>query len=608
MQFHLRTLADFVALVGVLLVAFSLVGAPVKLALRAIGVTSARRVPAPTIGIAISVLGCWYWASPFGGTKPMLVGLLVGASVVTLGACAVALRRDRGVLRTIARDGHVRSSALIGVICFVGLGVAFVATDTQLFTRTHFTVLTLGDNDAPSYALEAQHMLDDGPKDPGNLVGFNAGVRSLGFSNGAYAALASAAAFTGQDVWRVMSAALFTVLLVGAYTLALLLRQVLGAGREAVAAAASVIGFSVLYVAYLVAQWFFAQLVGMALVLGVVLTLYGAVRAWRRRDAIAAVVVVALLLAAGLSVYPHMVVVGSITLLPIAAIAHESVRAFVRRGVRAGLVFGGGLVLGALAAPGLVVDAIDITKELEGVEAGWSLPSIFPTEMLGFQTSATAGQSWLTAAVSVAVVAALVAGAGLAWRRGRGAAALPLVMGMAAVLLTYFVVYQREGGPTYRQWKWVTFFIPVFVACAICTASLLVEALGPRWPAVRRVAGPAFGVYAVVVVMFASGAGFPLGINAPNTYLSVTLDQINLRDNPVIETVPELHVNTTPYWESMWIAYFLRDQTVTLAAVSYYAPSPPLGPWYLERNDAPLAPGAEATPINETYRLVRMPA
>jgi hypothetical protein len=148
--------------------------------------------------------------------------------------------------------------------------------------------------------------------------------------------------------------------------------------------------------------------------------------------------------------------------------------------------------------------------------------------------------------------------------------------------------------------------VPVFVASAVCTVALGVEAVGSKLALLRRVAAPALGAYAIVVVLFSSGAGFPL--SAPTAYLSVTLDQINLHDNPELSSVPNLHVNVTPYWETMWLAYFLRDQPVTLGAISYYSSAPPQGEWYLERADAPLAPGAEARPVNLTYRLVRMPS
>ena len=74
-----------------------------------------------------------------------------------------------------------------------------------------------------------------------------------------------------------------------------------------------------------------------------------------------------------------------------------------------------------------------------------------------------------------------------------------------------------------------------------------------------------------------------------------------------LPTLPSLHLNTGPYWETMWAAYFLRAVPVTLEADSYYPKTPATGPWYLERNDRPLTPGAEATRLNDTYRLVKMP-
>jgi hypothetical protein len=571
MQFHVRTLADYLAITAYLITAFALIGSPIKFAMRCANVTVGRAVPAPVLGLAITVLATWYWATPHGGVKPvarLLVAVAAGALLLI-----TVLARRLSPLRSTAGDSEVRRLLVIGVICFVGIFGVAIVTDTQLFTREHLSVLSLGNNDAASYALQAQHLLDDGPARAGNIAGYDAGIRSLGFSGGAYAVLAAAASLTGLDVWRVMTPMMLVTLILGAYSVALLLRRILGTDSLAVAFA-SLAGFFGFYAAYLVAQWFFAQLVGIAIVAAIVGLWHTTVRSAARRDFGCGVLLAGIVVAAGLSIYPHMTLAGSIVLAPIAAMS-PSLRHTLRQGIRTSTVVVTTTVLAIALAPGLAKDALDITKELEGVEAGWPLPSIYPSEMLGFQTSSTASQSWLTVAVSALILVALVIAARISWSKGRGEAAVALLTGIAVVLATYALVYNREGGPSYRQWKWATFFIPLFVS---------------------------FASYATLAITFASGAGFPL--RSP-TYLSVSLDQINLRYDDRLRALPSVHLNTEPYWETMWLAYFLRDTPVTLGPPTYYPVSAPQGPWYLERNDMPLQPGSTVTPLNATYRLVR---
>jgi len=604
MQFHVRTFVEFFVLSGYLLAAFAVIGAPVKLALHAFGITAARAASAPIIGLAIAVLGSWYWATPGGGTKP-LYRILLAVGLLAIGAWVVWMLATKRSLMELPRTPHIRQSAALFLICFAGIGVATVANQAQLFTQERFTVLSLGNNDAPSYALLGQHMLDDGPEEFGTVAGFDAGHRSLGFSNGAYSALAASASVSDQDVWRVMQPTLFLTLVLGAYATALLLREIFQRTHIAALGVAAVCGFAVVYSTYLVGHWFYAQFIGIALVTSITALVFRTVRATQWSGRLSGVAVIALLLGAGLSVYPHMVVMGSIALLPVSAIAIESWRAFFRRIIVTGLTFTGAGALAAAIAPGLVSDAIEITRELEGVEAGWPLPAVFPVEMLGFQTSVDTTQSWITVAISGLLILGLVALAVVAWRRGLGSRAAPLLTAAAVAIVTYTVVYHREGGSTYRQWKWVTFFIPLFVAVCLALVVLVAFSATKRADVSRQIGwGVLAGYFVVTGLVFASAVGFPLRSSG---FLSVAPDQIDLEVNPHLDDIDELHINVAPYWETMWLAYFLRDHDLTLATESYYPPAAPVGRFYIERNDVPVAPGADAIPLNNTYRLVRMP-
>lgn len=606
MQFQARTFVDFFVVSGYLIGAFALLGAPVKLLLRSLGSNVGRAAPAPTLGLATVILASWYWALPGGGTKPLSWILLAASGAVVATWLVGRIVTGRGLI-DLVRAPHVRERAALAAICFAGISCVMIANQTQLFTRDRFTVLSAGNNDAASYAFISQQLLDDGPESPGPIIGYDAGHRSLGFSNGALSALASSASVTGQDVWRVMEPSMFVTLVLGAYATALLLREIFGRLHLVAVGIASVAGFSVIYTGYLVSNWFYAQLLGIMLVTTVTTIIFRAVRSPARKDQLAAVALVGLILAAGLAVYPHMVVMGTIALLPISAVAHDSWSGLARRGISTALVFGAGLLLAVVVAPGLTSDAIDITRELEGVEAGWPLPAIFPTEMLGFQTSVVATQSWITVGASALLLTGLVVLGIVVWRRGLGAKVLPLLVAVAIPVVSYTVVYHREGGPTYRQWKWVTFFIPLFVAATLALVALVAFTWARR-PQLGTRVGYSLLVTHVGVTgfVFAAGAGFPLR-TPPVEMLSVTPDQIDLGVNPLLDDVDVIHVNTAPYWETMWVAYFLRDKRLSLGPLTYYAVAPPAGDWYLERNDQPVPPGADAIPLNTTYRLTHIP-
>jgi hypothetical protein len=606
MQFDAGTSFDFFATTGYLLVALALIGTPVKLVLRRFDISAGRAVSAPVIGVAIVVIGSWYWALPLGATKTLPRVLLLAGTLVTAGwAIWVVVRR--GAAGTILRDARFRQSAILMAICVAGIGATVVANHAQLLIRESPTVLSLGNNDAAAYALVGQHLLDDGPEDPGNIEGYDAGEESIRFPTGALAVLAAAASVSGREVWRVMEPMMFVTLVLGAYATALLVREALQQLPTVAIGIMSVVGFSVLYTTYLVGNWFYAQMLGVVLITTVTTILLCGARDGSRRDRLVAVSLLALTLAAGFAVYPHMIVLGSLILFPVAAIAVGSIRALVRRALTSGLLLACGLVLAVAVTPGLAADAVGTTRELQGVQAGWPLPFIYPSEMVGIATAANVPPAWPTVVVSALLLLGLAGAALVSWRRGFAASVAPLAAGLVTILASYVVVYLYEGGPTYQQWKWITTFVPIVVVFALGLVLLAAFTMTQHRDLWRRLAyGGLIGYAAIVVFVFASGAGFPLRIH-PSIYLSVSPDQVDLSAHPRLEELDALHIDTTPYWDTMWLAYFLRDKQLSLGPDNYYATSEPVSPWSIQRNDAPLPPGTDAVPLNATYRLVRSP-
>jgi hypothetical protein len=88
---------------------------------------------------------------------------------------------------------------------------------------------------------------------------------------------------------------------------------------------------------------------------------------------------------------------------------------------------------------------------------------------------------------------------------------------------------------------------------------------------------------------------------------SVSLDQINLQTDPRLASMHALNVNVGGVWDTMWVAYFLRDKQLYIQSPSAFIVEPPTAEWTLTRADqVPPDELSDGTylPLNPTYGLV----
>jgi hypothetical protein len=89
--------------------------------------------------------------------------------------------------------------------------------------------------------------------------------------------------------------------------------------------------------------------------------------------------------------------------------------------------------------------------------------------------------------------------------------------------------------------------------------------------------------------------------------LMVTADMASVAKNPQVRMLKSLNIDTNLNWDTMWLAYFLRDKQVYCLHESYFPVQKAGAEWSIERNDAPPT-STEVVRLNATYRLARHPS
>lgn len=590
---------DLAAVAAVQLAALWVVGWPVRALL--VGRSPGRHHVAatPLIGLAVLQAAGWYAALRDGGITIALLAVCAGGALASV---AIGIARARGGGGLDVR-GALRSAPIVVVLAAVTTGL-FAFHYQATYDDRPAVPVTGGNNDIAAYALSAEHLVAHGFDEPGAVVGTHVGTITRHDVFGAYALLVFGAAVTGLDMWQT----LLPALLVGAYLCVLsmycVVRRCSDLARAPAAAVALLSCASFLFV-YVEIQYFLSQVIGMATTgLVFVLTL-DASRARDRGEWGRGVGVGAALVVCTLFTYPHMVYLGVPVLVGLAGVAAATGRPRLPALVRAG---GFGVVMVAIAfvvSPSRFVDALDRTIALSDIPAGWPLPFVTPSQLLGFHRSWTLTPSRTTVVASVALVVAAPAAA-VALRLRSKLRTEPLLVLVVGLLASYAAAYARYG-VSYNQWKWISYFQPLVVVGLAAPLALAVREVVRRLPRLCRGATAAATVLPVVLLVAAT-------VNARHAsrtaVTEVDPDVLALQDAPALRALDAVNVDLPPYWHTMWGMYAAVEAGVDAVhphSLSYYPRSPHSAEWTLRALDdaRPLLPTREAHAVGGGYHLVR---
>lgn len=178
-------------------------------------------------------------------------------------------------------------------------------------------------------------------------------------------------------------------------------------------------------------------------------------------------------------------------------------------------------------------------------------------------------------------------------------------------LYTFFIakelIYTSSAGETYKAYKLATYYIPIiFLACLYYFKDFNIS--NPKKITKPQIFGALF-----IILLIAGNIVSAVTIIRTNYYTAVPIKDsiIDLQKIAELDNVSSINVVEPPFWNQMWIYYFLfMEKKLYLEYTSYYPASPLLGEWTLQSADTDgviniVNDNQNVIEINKDYYLVQ---
>ena len=538
--------------------------------------------PAVSGMCAIQVVSLYWLYFTSSGISGEAIFLLIA---VVLASLVVHRRRFIDVINEFI--GQIRNDTkTIGVFLIVFL-VQWL-TVIQKFGGS----ISSWNNDVISYGIAAEHISENGFNNMGAIAGTHLGQTVRGDVIGPYSVLAFL-----SDLYKVNIEELFLPALGGAFLLLVLatkhVLQRLINGRLATAIL-SVFPITIPVVAYLGSCYFFSQILSMAIGVSLItLVLINKDKASSDQSklefAIGTVLVAGLFLT-----YPQFVPVV-LAFMTFWVFQFRAPTRSIKRVVVILVQFGLGALL---VAPQLQI-AVKRAVSLAGNStAGWPMPWVSPVGLLGLQESVFSKPSLFQLLLSILLIIFLLRAYSVKIEKvDREVAKLGLL-----ILVIYGFVLLEKGNSSYVQFKWISWFAPLFFAVFV----------------VRITRNKCFYTQSMPRRLFLSLLTITMAFNsfrqndfnmAESAVLRVpSEDMKDLTMSSVLNNLDELNIKTGAFHESMWPVFFIKDTKVALLDNTYFSLSEPVvAPTLVKSSYATLA-GVSRSPVNDSYDVVSFPA
>jgi hypothetical protein len=531
---------------------------------------------------AIQVVSFYWLYFTSSGISGEAIFLLIA---VVLASLVVHRRRFIDVINEFI--GQIRNDTkTIGLFLIVFLVQWF--TVIQKFGGS----ISSWNNDVISYGIAAKHISENGFNSMGAIAGTHLGQTVRGDVIGPYSVLAFL-----SDLYKVNIEKLFLPALGGAFLLLVLatkhVLQRLINGRLATAIL-SVFPITIPVVAYLGSCYFFSQILSMAIGVSLI-TLVLINKDKASSDQSKLEFTIGTVLVAGLFLtYPQFVPVVLVFIIFGVIQFHVPTRS-IKKVIAILVQFGLGAVL---IAPQLHI-AVERTISLAGNStAGWPMPWVSPVGLLGLQESVFSKPSLFQLLLSILLIIFILCAYSVKMEKVvREAVKLGLL-----ILVIYGFVLFEKGNSSYVQFKWISWFAPLFFAVFV------VRITRNRWFSMQRMTRHLFLSLLTLTMAFNAYRQTDFNV-AENAVLRVpSEDMKNLTISSLLNNFDELNIKTGAFHESMWPIFFIKDTKVALLDSTYFSSSQPVAAPTLVKSSYATLAGVSRIPVNDSYDVVSFPS
>jgi len=552
----------------------ALIGVPIWLLVRPVSLPLSDALACPLVGLAVLQVFAWYWLRYT--NSGMVGGLPILATCVAVALVAIVW----------SRRSSVRAPSLAGSASTVGMLIAVAAVFVVEFRVPlrvgHLTAASIWNFDIVGYVTVAGSLVSHGFAAAGNIVGVNLGARAAGVSGGSrpgtLSTLAAAAAGTGLGTWQVALPVLLVAVALGALAVRDAARLLLPGSLVAAPMIALLATMASLF-GYVTTNYFLAQVLVMPLALAELLVLHWIARRSTWREEVAGLVLLAAILVTAILSYSPMPFLMQPIILAAVCLG-ELGEGWLRRSAVVAVSTVGTFVVTCALVPEPVWRSVEFVRASGGAGIGWPLGLMTPLDVLGFhQVIRTPRPIVGTFILESLIVGSVVLAAVWALWNERRRAAIFNAAAAFVVLGSYAVVYAGRGY-SYDQWKWISFFQPVFIAAvfalAVAAAGVLVGKWGPARTTGRLVA-------AILGAALIAGSARILVTGTQNNHLVwlageptlpwsiVGTPLSQLAERPAIDHLKAVNVNLSQ-WDTLWAAYFLEPTTRVYPGYTGYYP------------------------------------
>ena len=587
----------------------ALVGAPVWLLVRPAAPPVSDAFASPILGLAVLQVFSWWWLRFGHGGMIWGLPILVACALVALAAVG---RARRATFRRPSPARCVSTVVLLGAVAAV-----FVCEFRIPLRAGHLTSASIWNADIALYVNVSAGLVAHGFGWAGNIVGLHLGHASTnakGIGPGIYSLLAASAAGTGTGTWEAAIPLLLVGVALGALAIRDAARLLLPRNLVAGPVIAVLVTTASLF-GYITTNYFLAQVLVMPLALGELLVLHWIAQQTRTRERVAGVVLLTAIVAIAVLSYSPMAFAMQPIILGAVCIA-EAGRGWLRRSAQAAIATAGAFVIAWALAPDPFKRSFEFVHVSLKEDKGWPLALMTPLDLLGFHQAVHTPRPVVGLFIfESAIVAAIIAGAVWVLWGTRRRAALVHASAALVVLGSYAAAYAARGY-SYEQWKWISFFQPVFMVAVFGLVAAAAAVLLAAWRPHLRVAGGAlaavFGIVLIAVSarMLVTGTRYTRAVwvaGEPSIAWNVVGPSLSgLADRPALAHEHAVNLDL-PQWDEMWAAYFLQPKMrVYLLDPSYLPVSPPGARVTLSAHVAP-PPGVGKPPIVRYFFVARTP-